>query len=288
MPMNTYADISGYVQTIFEDAMFVARETSIMAPLVQGFDDAQGDNPRTNSNYGTVTMQSLSETDDMASQAFTPSTYNTLTPGEAGGQVFLVDRRIDNDPFGARADAAQELGASMAAKIETDLIGDFTTLTGGTVGAGGSPTSWGMIFAAETILRAKLAPGRLRCVMSPYQWFNLGTAVNVVGAGPARNAPNFQDRVNDQGQLASGYVFSHGNIDFYTSAWIASGTAVTAAMFAAPAIALDTRRAPRLEPERDASRRGWELNVSAVYAHGKWRPEWGVQILSSGTVPNGF
>lgn len=288
MPMNTYADIASYVQTIFEDAMFVARETNIMAPLVQGFDDVQGDNPRTNSNYGTVTMTQVAETDDLASQSFTPGTYNTLTPAEFAAQVFLNDRRIDNDPFGARADASQELGAAMAANIELNLISDFTTLTAGTVGASGSPTSWGMIFAAEAILRAKLAPGRLRCVLSPYQWFYLGTAVNVAGAAPARNAPNFQDRVTDTGQLASGYVFSLGNIDFYTSAWIAAGTAVTAAMFAQPAIALDTRRPARLEPERDASRRGWELNMSSVYAHGKWRPEWGVQILSAGTVPNGF
>ena len=42
------------------------------------------------------------------------------------------------------------------------------------------------------------------------------------------------------------------------------------------ALALDMRRAPRLEPERDASRRGYELNLSAVYAHGVWRPKFGV------------
>ena len=35
----------------------------------------------------------------------------------------------------------------------------------------------------------------------------------------------------------------------------------------------------RLEPERDASRRGWELNLSTVYAHGVWRPTYGVQMI---------
>lgn len=56
-------------------------------------------------------------------------------------------------------------------------------------------------------------------------------------------------------------------------------------MFSREALALDVRRAPRLEPERDASRRGWELVMSAVYAHGTWRPEWGVQIFTDATTP---
>src|SRR4051812_1720260 len=98
MPMNTYSDVVGYVQTIFEDAMFVARDTNIMSGLVQGFTDQNGDNTRTNSNYGTATIQALAETDDLTSQAFTPAPYMSLIPGEFGGQVFLTDRRIDNDP----------------------------------------------------------------------------------------------------------------------------------------------------------------------------------------------
>lgn len=285
--MNTFADISGYVQTVFEGAMFVARDQNIMSGVVQGFDDLNGDNARTNSNYGTATIVDIAETDDLASQTLTPATYQTLTPAEHGAQFFITDRRIDNDPFGARSDASTELGAAMAAKVEKDLIGDFPSLTGGTVGASGSAPVWGMIFAAESILRAKIAPGRYACVLSSYQWYYLGTAANIAGA-TVRNAPDFQNRIQSQGQLPPGYVFSLGNIDFYTSANIAAGTAVTAAMFAVPAIALDTRRPARLEPERDASRRGWELNLSMVYAHGIWRPEWGVQILSSGTAPNGF
>ena len=45
------------------------------------------------------------------------------------------------------------------------------------------------------------------------------------------------------------------------------------------AIAYDLRRDVRLEPERDASKRAWELNLTMMYAHGVWRPLWGVQII---------
>ena len=47
-------------------------------------------------------------------------------------------------------------------------------------------------------------------------------------------------------------------------------------MFSRDALGYDLRRAPRLEPERDASRRGIELNMTAVFAAGVWRPGFGV------------
>ena len=283
MPMNTYSDIASYVQTIFEDAMFVARASNVVAPIVTGF-SATGDATRTNSLYGTATINALAETDDLTSQAFTPAPYQSLTPGEFGGQVFLTDRRIDNDPSSARNDASQELGMAMAQKIDTDLIADFANFTGGTLGAGGSLMTWGRIFAAEAILNTRQAPGRYRCVMSPYQFYQLGTVAAITGT-TQRNAPGFQDRVQNNMQPTG--VFSIGNIDIVLSANIPTGTASVAAMFSQAALALDTRRAPRLEPERDASRRGWELNMSAIYAHGVWRPEWGVKITADSSIPTG-
>jgi hypothetical protein len=51
------------------------------------------------------------------------------------------------------------------------------------------------------------------------------------------------------------------------------------------ALALDVRRAPRIERERDASRRADEINLSAVYAHGTWRSKFGVQLISDASVP---
>jgi hypothetical protein len=61
---------------------------------------------------------------------------------------------------------------------------------------------------------------------------------------------------------------------------------VTAGIFSPLALALDVRRAPRIEPERDASRRATELNLSSVYAHGVWRPKYGVQLISDASTPS--
>jgi hypothetical protein len=61
---------------------------------------------------------------------------------------------------------------------------------------------------------------------------------------------------------------------------------IISGVFAPQAIAFDVRRAYRVEPERDASLRAWELNATMVYAYGLGpRPTWGVSMTSDATAP---
>ena len=277
--MNVATDISSFVNSVFEDALFVARDNNLMQPLVTTFSDAQGLASRKLQAYGTATIRQLNETDDMVSQTYAPSALSTLTPAEFGAQIFLTDLRMETDPFGARDDAARELGVAMAQSIENNLISTFTSLTGGTIGAGGSALTWGYFTAAMTTLRAQNAPLPYFCVLSPYQYHALAKSASIAGATTAP-APNFADEVTRRW-----WIQSFGPVDIYVTANIAAGTAVYGAMFARQAIAYDERRAPRLEPQRDASRRGIELNMSTVYAYGVWRPSFGVALLSDGSAP---
>jgi hypothetical protein len=59
----------------------------------------------------------------------------------------------------------------------------------------------------------------------------------------------------------------------------------TGGIFPKDAIAMDWRRPVRVEPQRDASRRGTEYNMSAVYAHGVWRAGLGVKMIFDATAP---
>lgn len=274
MALNTYSNISAFVTTIYEDALFVARDTNLLATLVTVFNDRQGLAARTNSEYGTATVRNIGETDDLSSQAFTPAALASLTPGEVGAQFFITDSRVESDPFGVRTDASTELGNSMAQKMETDLLSSFTSLTGGTVGAAGTTIHWGHINAAMTRLRKQNAPMPYVCVLHPNVWHPLGKAASIAG-GTQANAPEFQDEVQRRF-----WVQRTLGVDFYISANVAvdSSDDAVGAMFSRQALALDMRRAPRLEPERDASRRGYELNLSAVYGYGVWRPRFGVQL----------
>jgi hypothetical protein len=279
--LNIADNIASFVNTIWEDALLVARENNLATQLVLTFSDMQGTALRSNATYGTATMQSVSDADDLVSQVFTPSTLSTLTPGEFGGQFFLTDARIETDPYGVRNDAALELGQAMAEKIDLDIFSNFSSLTGGTVGTTGSVLTWKYFFAMASRLQAKHAPKPWVFVCHPHQYYRLGAAASI--GGTVTNAPALQDAFS-----RSFFVQSVGGIDIYVSSNVpASSTDYYAAMFSRSALAFDVRRAPRLEPERDASRRGYELNISGIYAHGVWRPTWGVQGIFAGAAPDG-
>lgn len=280
--MSVYTDISGLLPDIWDGALIVARDNTLMESLVRGFDDKRGATPRKNSIYGTVTFREVAETDDIVPQTYSRSLKSTLTPAEKAASFFLSDTRIETDDQDVVSDASRELGMGLSQKVEADVLGDFPSLTGGTIGAAGSTLTWGHILAAQSRLRATNAPQPFYCVLHPYQWHQLGKTMTIT-QGAKQNAPDslletvvrnfWQDTVYGINFFTTSNLAIDGNDD------------VTAAMFSRDALALDSRRAPRLERQRDASRRGWELVMTAMYAHGTWRPEWGIQIISDATAP---
>jgi hypothetical protein len=280
--LNPSTDIDSYIQTIFDDAVFVAREASFMVPLVSQFGDTTDERkPRQRSDYNEATISVISEVDDLASQAFTPTPGNTITPSEAGGQFFLTDTRVSADPFTVRSDAAEELGMAMANKINDDLLSNIASLTGGTVGAAGTSITWGHFFATLAQLQnatKKRAP--YVCVLHEYQWFVLAKSAAV--AATVTNAPNFQDEI-----MMRWYVGTVGPVDIFTTTdlTVDASDDASGGMWQRQAIAFDGRRPIRMEPERDASRRGWELNMTSVYAHGVWRSDFGIVMTFDASTP---
>lgn len=275
--------ITAYIQDIYDDALLVARDMNVMGALVTNFNDRTGDAARKNSEYAEGTIQALAEADDLSSQHMTPGVIATLDPAEFGMQYFLNDLRVESDPFQVRTDAANSMGNAMAEHVESNLLGGFANFTGGTIGTGGTadPMTWGKLFAARAVLRSQKAPGPYFAVLHEYQWHDLAKDASIA-ASVQGAAPNFTDDV-----MANYYVGRAGDLSIFTTVTLAAGTAVTAGVFSRSALALDWRRAPRIEPERDASRRGVELNLSAVYAHGVWRPKFGVKLISDASAPTG-
>lgn len=282
--LNPSSDISSFINTIFEGAVLVARDNNVMTGLVRTFNDRTGVATRQNSQYGGASVNAIGETDDLVGQAFTPSSIATLTPSEVGAQYFLTDTRRESDPFAVANDASQDLGLAMATKLETDLISSFSSLTGGTVGTAGSLITWGYFLAMEAQLKAQKAPYPYFFVCHPYQWYQLAKAASVASS-VATNAPeSLKDEIN-----TAFFVRQMGGVSIFVSSnfTIDANADTKPAMFSRDALALDMRRAPRIEPERDASRRGYELNLSAIYAKGVWRPTFGVQGIFDCTAPTG-
>lgn len=277
--LNPSTDISAYIQDIYDGSLMVTRENTLAVNLVTIKNDRTGLAARKNSQYSGATVNTIGEADDMTGQAFTPSVIATLTPYEYGAQYVLTDSRVESDPFSVLADASQDLGLAMADKIDSQVFSNFSSFTGGTVGASGTAFTWGHFFAMLTRLKAQKAPMPYAFVCHPYQWHPLAKAV--APGATVTNAPRLQDEISE-----NFYVGSVSGVDIYTTTNVtASGTDAYNGMFNVQALAFDLRRAPRLEPERDASRRATELNHTSVFAHGVWRPLFGVQGIFDNSAP---
>jgi len=281
---NVYSDISGIVPSIFEDVCFVARDNMIMPGLVKTFSDRTGAAVRDFERYGTATMGTIGDGDDLVSQVFKPSSIATLTPYEVAAQFLISDLKMESDPFNTIADAKQELGLAFARKLDEDLLGRFNEFTAGTIGTTGSALTWNYVFAMQALLRQANAPMPYNFVATPYQIYRLGIQSSV--GNTVTNSPQMQDALSAGAKNV--YMGQFYGINIFSTAYCeASSTDAYAGMFAPAALALDWRRAPRIEVERDGSRRSTELNFSAVVATGVWRPEWGCAGLFTNAAVTG-
>lgn len=283
MALNLYSDISSIAQAIQEDARFAVRELGTMQNLIKNFMDASGGVARTGYDYNKGTAAAIGESDDLTSSSFAPSAGQTLTPAEIGLQFFITDLRAETDTVeNIMADAQRELTLAALDKVETDLVGDMASLTGGTLGAAGTAITWGYVAAAIAQARNanknKAVP--LAYVLHGYQWSVLAKAASIAGSSLAQ-APGVTEEMTRRG-----YITSFMGVPMYqVYAAADSLDDFKGGCFPNDALAIDWRRPIRVEAQRDASRRGWELNMTAVYAHGIWRPALGIISYFDATAP---
>lgn len=286
--LNMWSDISSISNSILVDATFVVREAANILPHVLEISDMSGANPRKNFGYNNNTAGTIGESTDLTSTTFAATAMQTLTPAEIGSQYFVTDLRAASEsPDRIQRDAARDLGFQAIAKIETDLYGCFASLTGGSAGGtgtSGTPT-WGFLAAAIAQARSanRSANVPLVAIVHGYVWSVLARSASVAGASIGAVAPGFQEEIT-----RTGYVASFMGVPIYTFYQDVTGQASTGvknAVFPRDAIAIDWRRPIRVEGERNASLRGTEFNMSAVYAAGVWRPELGVYFNALAATP---
>lgn len=103
---------------------------------------------------------------------------------------------------------------------------------------------------------------------------------------PASNKAFLGDVANQA--LKDFFVGSFLNMNWFVNANISvdgSDDAISG-IFNPGALAFDSRKAPTLEPERDASLRAWELNMVGGWAHGVRRPTFGVKYTADAATPS--
>jgi hypothetical protein len=262
---------------IYEDAVFAIHEQTLATRLVKFYTNGQGLQTRNLATFPTISAATVAENDDMSNPTvFGKTSLTTLTPAEIGAQALITDSMLETySQQDIRAGAAQELSQGAAEKIDKDILTGGASFTGGSVGATGSTMTWGYLYAAIANLRAAGVPRPYYAVLHPNSWEPLMETAAI--AGTVTNAPAYQDEV-----MRSFWVANAPGLDgiFYSANVKTVGNDAFNLVFNPWALAFDLRRPIRIEPERDASKRAWELNMSALYAAGVWRPLWGVMCVA--------
>lgn len=281
MAITQVSDLNSLYNNIYERALFVARETNIMTNLVRTF-SATGFMVRKFATRPVVTAQEKAEGVDFANPTTMGRTLlATLTPATVMAQALLTDEDRDTDPDSAINDAAQEMGGAIATKIDVDLCADFANFTTDVGPGAGQTATIAKAAVAVSILRNNIAPNPIYSVWHPYHWHDLW-----VELGQPATTKAFLGDVANQA-LKDFYVGNWINVQHFVNANIdvdGSDDAVSG-IFNQNALGFDSRQAPMLEPERDASRKATELNMSAAYAHGVIRNVYGVKYTADATTP---
>ena len=271
MAATTSSTLDDLFVNIVAQARFTAEENSLLRNLVTMYNiEATAGTTIQVPKYPAIAAADLTEGTDMTSTTVSTSSVS-IAVGEVGAQVFLTDMAAMGNGDPAR-ELGTVLGNAIATKMDQDIIALFDGFSA-SLGATTVELSVADLFKAAATLRANKVMGRMAAVLHPYQAYSLKANLTNTFANP-----NGGDAQNEA--MRNGYVGTIAGIDIYESANLTidgSGDA-KGAVFAPEALAIAMKRDFIIEPQRDASNRGWELNATAIYGVGELDDSYGVEM----------
>lgn len=278
MAASTTATLDDLFSNIIKEAIFTAQEQSLVRNLVTVY-DISGESGKTVQVpvYPEIAASALTEGTDLSSTTVS-TTSKTISVGEVGVQAVLTDLAARSAQGDTAGDMGRLLGEAVAKKMDTDLIGLFSGFSGG-FGAAGTEITVADIFKAAARLRAANATGQMAAVIHPYQAYQLKSNLTNAFANP--NGGDLQNEA-----MRNGYVGSIAGVDVYESANISvdGSDDSVGAVFVPNALGLAIKWDVNIEPQRDASLRGWELNATACYGVGELVDAYGQSLTFDAAV----
>jgi len=272
MAATTSTTLDDLFVNIIAQARFTAEEQSLMMGLVTRFDiGAEAGKTIQVPKYPAIAAADLTEGTDMSSTTVSTSSI-TISVQEVGAQVVLTDVATMGSGNPAE-ELGTVLGNAIATKMDKDLIALFDGFSSALGGAGTEITVADLFKAAAT-LRSNKVTGRMSAVVHPFQAYQLKANLTNTFANP--NAGIAQNTA-----MVNAFVGTIAGIDIYESAnlTIDGSDDAKGAVFAPEALAIAMKRDFKIEPQRDASLRAFELNATAVYGVGELEDSFGVEML---------
>ena len=274
---TTSSTLSELYTNITQEAIFTFQETSVMRPLVTLYPLMGSGKVAEVPVYPAISAAAVNEATDLSNTAVNP-TSATITASEIGVMTTLTDLGASSASRNVGADIGKLFGEAIAKKVDTDLVGLFSSFTTNTAGAAGTELTADLLFKAQAQLRTLSVPAPYYAVFHPKALFNLKKTLTQAGYGTSAYAMseigNEAFRNGYIGRIAGIDVFENANLSIDGSDDSVGG------VFHPQSIGLAMKEDFKVETQRDASLRATEIVASIVYGKAVVKESFGVAVTT--------
>ena len=269
MTITNTTTLNDLLPSIVAEALFVASERSIMRGLVRNYTLSAGQGKTvTVPIYPKQTAAALTEG---TAPSFTAISTDgaTLTVSEVGLTAQISDLAIMASSSNVISDIGRLFGEAIARKMDTDLLAlaNSLSVTVGGVSTTGTPA---LLFQAIAKLRAQGYDTANDCaiVLHPNVAYDVASVLTSTFAAPASMVGN--------DALRNGFMGMLGGVPVYQSSLVAQSSAASNAagdyanlIMHRDAFGLAMMQDIKIESQREATKRGFDLVGSAIYGVGE-------------------
>ena len=277
--------LNDLLPSIVAEALFVASEKSIMRGLVRNYTLNAGQGKTvTVPIYPQQTAAALTEA---TAPSFTAISTDgaTLTVSEVGLTAQISDLAIMASSSNVISDIGRLFGEAIARKMDTDLMALFNSFSTNTVGGVSTTATAALLFQAIAKLRSEGYDTANDCaiVLHPAVAYDVASTLTSTFAAPASMIGN--------DALRNGFMGTLGGVPVYQSSLVGQSTLSSNAsgdygcgVFHKDALGLAMMQDIRIESQREATKRGFDLVGSAIYGVGELYDNAGVLATFDSTI----
>ena len=269
MTITNTTTLNDLLPSIVAEALFVASEKSIMRGLVRNYTLSAGQGKTvTVPIYPKQTAAALTEG---TAPSFTAISTDgaTLTVSEVGLTAQISDLAIMASSSNVISDIGRLFGEAIARKMDADLLALANSLSV-TVGGVSTAATPALLFQAIAKLRSQGYDTANDCaiVLHPNVAYDVASVLTSTFAAPASMVGN--------DALRNGFMGMLGGVPVYQSSLIAQSSASSNAsgdyanlIMHRDAFGLAMMQDIKIESQREATKRGFDLVGSAIYGVGE-------------------
>ena len=282
MALTNTGTLANLLPSIVAEALFVASEKSIMKGLVRNYTLAPGNGKVVNVPiYAKETAIALTEAQAPDAIAITPGTA-PLAVSEVGIRATVSDLAINASASNVVADLGRLFGEALARKMDTDLLAVFNSFSA-SVGSVSTTATPALLFQAIAKLRSQGYDTSNDCaiILHPNVAYDISSTLTSTFAAPAGYVGN--------DALKNGFMGTMGGVPVYQSSLVGLTDGSTAGDYTCgiihkDAIGLAMMQDIKIESQREATLRGFDIVGSAIYGTGVLYNAAGVKGLFDSTI----